>query len=207
MGTLAPLPCQITPNFLHPLALPATCLAVRNSDSLYKAEVGSDSKSRPEREPNVVCPLPSNFQDMSHNPSLRVAYRHLVPMARLFSTWLLISDGDQRCLTNFIQGKDISIYLHPDHDNFKRTEEGASSKNNNCLAEGCGSHFTNKESACSHIQAVHSHTGLFCPWIRLDCCHLHPDYFQNWKAFRKHLSSVHGACLEMSFRCEELEAE
>ena len=42
-------------------------------------------------------------------------------------------------------------------------EGGTSSENYNCLAEGCGRCFTSKESACSHICAVHSLMGLHCP--------------------------------------------
>ena len=76
-----------------------------------------------------------------------------------------------------------------------------------CLQEGCRSCFTNKESVCSSICAAHSHTVLFCPWVRLDGCCPCPDYFQNWEPFRKHLSSVHGAGLEMTYGCEESEAK
>ena len=152
-------------------------------------------------------PPPSNFQDVSHNPSMRVAYRDLVPMTRLFSIQLPISEGDQRHLANFLHGWDIPQDLHSDHDNFKSMEEGASSNDYNCLTEGCGRHFTNKESACSHIHTVHSLMGLQCPWVRLDGCHLWPDYFQNWEVFRKHLSSIHGTSLEMSYGQEDSEAK
>ena len=129
-----------------------------------------------EREFNGVHSPPSSFQDMSCNPSMRVAYRDLVPMTRLFSTQLPIFKGDQRCLTNFIQGWVIPLDLCPNHENFKRSEGGASSKDYNCLAEGCKRCFTNKESAQGNIHAVHSLKGLLCPWVRLDGCHPCPDY-------------------------------
>ena len=138
---------------------------------------------------------------------MKVPYRDLVPMTRLFSTYLPISEGDERHLTNFIQGWDIPLDLHPDHDNFKRTEGVTSANDCNCLVEGCGRHFTNKESDSSHICAVHSLMGLHCPSVRLDGCCLHPDYFQNWEAFGKHLSSIHGAGLETSYGSEVSEAE
>ena len=95
-------------------------------------------------------------------------------MTRLFSTQLLISEGNQRHLTDFIHWQDILLGLQPNHENFKRMEGGASSKGYNCLAEGCRSHFTNKESAHSHIHAIHSFIGLQCSWVRFDGCHPHP---------------------------------
>ena len=66
-------------DFLHPLHLPADCLIAGDLDSASKAEVESNSKSGSERELNKACPPPSDFQDVSHNPSMRVAYRDLVP--------------------------------------------------------------------------------------------------------------------------------
>ena len=62
-----------------------------------------------------------------------VAIRDLVPMTRLFSTQFPISEGDQRCLANYIQRWDILLDLHPNHDNFKRREGGVSSKDYKCL--------------------------------------------------------------------------
>ena len=69
---------------------------------------------------------------------MRVAYRDQVPMTRLLSTWLPISEGDPRCHANFIQGQDITLDLYPNHENFTRAKEGTSSKSYNCLAEACG---------------------------------------------------------------------
>ena len=93
MGVLAPPSHQITLYFLHPLDLPADCLAACEMDSASKAKVGSDSVSSSERELNDVYSLPSGFQGMSHYPSMRVPNRHLVPMTRLFSTSFLSPRG------------------------------------------------------------------------------------------------------------------
>ena len=87
---------QITHNFLHPLNLLADCLIAGDLDSVSEAEAGSDSDGNSERELNEVHPPSSDFLDVSHNHSMRVAYRDLVPMTRLFSTQLPISEGDQR---------------------------------------------------------------------------------------------------------------
>ena len=182
MVALAPPPCWITLDFLHPLNLLANCFMACDLDSTSKTEAGSDSGCSSERELNDVCCPPSNSQDVSCNPSMRIAYRDLVPMTRLFSTRLLISEGDWRHLINFISGQDILLDLHPSHENFKRTEGCILSKDYNCLVEGCGRCFTNKESVYSHIWAVHSLMGLHCPWVRLDGCCPCPDYFQNWEA-------------------------
>ena len=206
MGVLAPSPHQITLDFLQPLNLPADCLMACDPDSVPEAEAGSHSGSSCRREFNEVHPPPSDCQDVSHNPLMRIAYRDLVPMTRLFSTCLPISEGDHRYLTNFIQGWDITLDLHPDCENFKMAEGGTSSKDYSCLVEGCGRHFTSKKSACSHIHGVYSLTGLQCPWVGLDGCHPHLDYFQNWEAFEKHLSSIHGTGLETSCRQEDSEA-
>ena len=70
-----------------------------------------------------------------------------------------------------------------------------------------GGVFAKKESAHSHICAVHSFMGPLYPWVRLDGCCPHPDCFQNWEAFKKHLCSIVGTGLEMSYGCEDLEAE
>ena len=111
IGAPAPPPCQITLDFLYPLDLPANCPIVAEMDSASQAEVGNNSESGSQREFNKLHPPPSDFQDTSHNPSMRVPYRDLVPTISLFSTWLSISEGDQRHLTNFIQGWDISLDL------------------------------------------------------------------------------------------------
>ena len=132
---------------------------------------------------------PSDFQDMSHNPLLHVNYKDLVPITRLFQMQLPISRRDQRHLANFIQGWDIPWGLHPEHENFKPAEGGASTKYYNCLAEGCNMQFMNKES----------HTRLFCPWTGLDGCHLWSNPFQNWEAFQIHLNSIHGVGLDTSY--------
>ena len=128
------------PRLSAPLDLQADCLIASDLDLMSEAEVGRESDSSSERELNKVCPPPSNFQDTSHNPSMRVVH-----------------------LTDFIHGWDIPLDLCPDHENFKRTEGGASSKDCNCLAESCWRHFTNKEAAHSHICTVHSFMGLLAP--------------------------------------------
>ena len=106
IGALAPSPHQTSLDLLHPLNLLADCLVACDLDSVSKADAGSDSGSSSGRELNEFHPPPSDFQDVSHDPSMRIAYRNLVPMTRLFSTWLLISKGDQRHLANFIPGQD-----------------------------------------------------------------------------------------------------
>ena len=58
-----------------------------------------------------------------------------------------------------------------------------------------------KRSTCSHICAVHSLTRLLCPRVGLD------GYFQNWEVFKKNLGSIHDACVEASYRCEDPEAK
>ena len=93
------------PRLSAPLGLPADCLIASDLDSASEAEVERDFQSSSERELNEVHPPSSYFQDMTHNPSMRVAYRDLVPMTRLFSTQLPICEGDWRCLTNFVQGE------------------------------------------------------------------------------------------------------
>ena len=112
-------------------------------------------------------------------------------MTRLFSTQLSMYEGDWKCLANFIQEQDIPLDLQPNCKNFKRMEGDTSFKDFNCLADGRGRHFTSKESAHSHIHAAHS---LSQAWWLLPMC-----YFQNWEAFRKHLGSIHGAGLDMSY--------
>ena len=106
-GALALSLHQITPDFLHPLNLPADCLVAYDPDSVSEAQAENDSESSSGRELNEVHPSPSDFQDVIHNSSMRIAYTDLVPMTRLFSTWLPISEGGQRHLANFIQGWDI----------------------------------------------------------------------------------------------------
>ena len=58
VGASVPPPHQITPDFLHPLDLPANCLVVSDTDSASIAEAGSDSKNGSERECNDICPPP-----------------------------------------------------------------------------------------------------------------------------------------------------
>ena len=120
VGALAPPPHQITSDFVDPLNLPANCLMARDLDQASEVEAGSNSRSSSEKELNEVHPPPSDFQDVNHNSSIRVAYRDLVPMTRLFSTWLPISEGNQMHLPDFIQGCDILLDLCHDHENFKR---------------------------------------------------------------------------------------
>ena len=90
----------------------------------------------------------------------------------------------------------MPLGLHAECENFKPVEGGTSSKDYNCLAEGCSMPFMNTESACSHTWASHSLMGLFCPSSRLDGCHPWSDPFQNWEAFQKHLGSIHGVGLD-----------
>ena len=192
-------PHQITTNFLHPLAFPAECFSVSDEDLTSGTESESDSSKSSRNELGKVCTPPSDFQDVSRNPSLCVTYKDLVPMTRLFSTWLPISRVDWWHHTDFIQGQDIPLGLHPEHENFELAEGGASAKDYNCLAEGCSMQFTIKESACSHIWASHSHMGLFYPWTRLDDCNPWADPFQNWEAFHKPLGSFLGVGLNTSY--------
>ena len=84
---------------MHPLELPANCLIASGMDSTSKAEAGSNFESGSERELNEDHLPPSDLQDVRNNPSMSVTYRDLVPMTRLFSSWLPISEGDQRHLT------------------------------------------------------------------------------------------------------------
>ena len=84
-------------------------------------------------------------------------------MTRLFQMWLPISRVDEWYLTNFIQGHDISQVLHLECENFQPVEGSASTKDYNCLEEGCSMWFMNKELAHSHIWVAHSHMGLSCP--------------------------------------------
>ena len=99
-----PPPHEITVDFLHSLDLPAICLIADDMDSASEAKAVSNLESGFERELIKVCPHPCDFQDISCNSSMRVGYRDLVPMTRLLSTWLPISETDQRHLINSIQG-------------------------------------------------------------------------------------------------------
>ena len=84
--------------------------------------MGSSSSNSSGREPTEVCPPPSDFQDISDNPSLRVKYRDLAPMTRLFTSHLPISEVDQKCLADFIQGWNIPWSLHPKCKNCRHVE-------------------------------------------------------------------------------------
>ena len=79
-----PAPHWITPNFVHPLALPADCFPARDEDSTLGSEVESGSSESSRSGPGEVCPSPTDFKDMSQSPSLCVTYKALVPMTRLF---------------------------------------------------------------------------------------------------------------------------
>ena len=144
-------------------------------------------------------PPPSDFQDMSQNPSLRV-----VPMTRSFPTQLPISEGDQSCLTRFIQGQDICLTLCPEHKNFKQVEGATSAKDCNGLTEGCGMWFTNKKLAGSHIWVAHSHMGLSASGLGYMAAAHVPIPFRTGKHSKKHLGNVHGAGLDTSYGCEHL---
>ena len=89
-------------------------------------------------------------------------------MTRLFQRQLPISRVDWEHLTDFIQGQDILLGLHPEHENFKPTEGSTTAKDYYCLTQGCSMQFTNKGSAHSHIQVAILIMGLFCPldWAR-----------------------------------------
>ena len=88
-------------------------------------------------------------------------------MTRLFSTQLPISEGDQRDIADFIQGENIPLDLHPDHENFMRMEGGASSKDYNCLAEGEGGVVpTRNQPAVIFMQSIPL-WGSFAPWLGL----------------------------------------
>ena len=148
MGAQAPLPQQITLDFLHSLNLPADCLLAFDLDSATEAEAGSGSGMSSEKELIEVCPPPSDFQDVSHTPLMRIAYRDLIPKIRLFSSWLPISKGDQRHLV----------------DLFKGGTSPWTCAQTMRISKGWN---TNKESACNYIHAVDSFTGLHCPGLGL----------------------------------------
>ena len=138
IGTLAPPSWQITPDFLQPLTLPAKCLLASNLDSASDTEMESGSYHGSSMVPGEVCPPPSHYQDVSQNPSLRVRYWDLIPMTKLFTSWLPITEVEQRSLANFIQEWDIPLELCHQHENFKPVEGGTSAKDYNCLTVGCG---------------------------------------------------------------------
>ena len=104
IGDLSLTPHHITSDFLHLLVLPADCLSASIWDLAFNTGTESDSSNGSCREPSKVHPPPLDFQDMSHNPSLRVACRDLVLMTQLFTAQLPTAEGDWRCLANFIQG-------------------------------------------------------------------------------------------------------
>ena len=126
-------------------------------------------------------------------------------MTKLFTFQLPISEVDQRHLANFIQGQDIPVSLHPECKISGHQKRALLPKIKNCLAVGCGMWFTSKESAHSHIQVAHSHSGLFCPWAGLDGCFQFRDLFQNWEAFCKHLDSVQSTGLSLTYGHEPVE--
>ena len=53
-----PAPCWITPDFLHPLALPAECLSTHDEDLTSGTKMESDSSESSRCEPDKVFPLP-----------------------------------------------------------------------------------------------------------------------------------------------------
>ena len=91
VGALAPPPHQITPRLSAPPESAGWLPHGLCPGLSIQSRGGDDSGSSSERELNDVCP-----QDMSHNALMRVVYRDLVPMTRLFSTWLPISEGNWR---------------------------------------------------------------------------------------------------------------
>ena len=84
--------CWITPNFLHPWFFLATASAWSSASDI---EMESNSFNCCGREPGEVT-LTLRFSEHEPEPSLRVAYRDLVLMTKLFTTQLPISEGDQR---------------------------------------------------------------------------------------------------------------
>ena len=63
VGALAP--CCITPDFLHPLVLPAKFLSATDEDLMLETEEESSSSDISKSGSNQVWPPPSEFQDMS----------------------------------------------------------------------------------------------------------------------------------------------
>ena len=133
LKALPPPSHQITPEFLHSLALPADCLSDSDQDSLSNTETGSGSPNNSNRELSEVHPPSSDFQGVSQNPSLRVMYRNMVPVTKLFTSCLHITEVDRKHLANFIQEQDIPWSLCPEHKKFRPAEESASTKDYNCL--------------------------------------------------------------------------
>ena len=62
----------------------ASWMPLSDEDLVSGTEVESCSSKSSRREPDVVHPPPSDFQDMCWNPWLHVTYKDLVPMTRLF---------------------------------------------------------------------------------------------------------------------------
>ena len=103
-------------------------------------------------------PLSLRFLGCVQEPLAACHFKDLVPMTRLFQMWLPICRVDWWHLPSFIQGQDILLGLHPEHENFKPVEGGTSTKDYNCLTDACSIWFTNKELVCCHIWVAHSHT-------------------------------------------------
>ena len=62
IGAPTLLSCWITPDFLHPLALPANCLPASDWDSASNTKTESDSSNSSGREPSNVHPHPQIFR-------------------------------------------------------------------------------------------------------------------------------------------------
>ena len=128
---------------------------------------------------------------------MRVAYRDLVPISRLFSTWLPISERNQRHLANFIQKQDIPLDLCPDHENFKRTEGDTSSEDYNCLAESCRRHFTKKNlPAVTSMQSILLLESIVCGSGWMAAAHILP-ISRTWK----HSGGSLAASMALVWKC------
>ena len=140
---------------------------------------------------------------MSHNCTMRVAYRDLVPIARLFSTQLPISEGHWRHLANFIQGSNISFDLHSDHENFKGWKEAPPPRTIIAWQRAVGSIVPTRNLPTVMFKQFILLWGSFAPRLGL----MAATYVLTIFRTRKHLGSVHGACLETSYGHEDSEAE
>ena len=68
IGALALAPHWIAPHFLHPLALPASCISASNWDSASNTKMESNSSNGSGREPCKVCPLTLRFSGCVPKP-------------------------------------------------------------------------------------------------------------------------------------------
>ena len=85
---------QITPDLLHSLALPVNHLLASDWDSACDTKTESNSFNGSGRETGEICSHPQMSSGCEPDLSLRVAYRGLVPMTKLFTSQLPIAEVD-----------------------------------------------------------------------------------------------------------------